>query len=206
MLTLYSYPDSGNSYKPRLLLAHLHLPFRHVAMSSRDGSTRTEAFLARNPNGKLPLLELEDGRHISESNAILVYLAEGSPFLPEDEYERAKAFQWLFFEQYDHEPNIAVRRALMTYPERAAQATPERLAALLEGGNRALGVMEARLAGHDWLAGGHFSIADMSLYAYTHDADVGGFDLSRFPGVAAWVRRVAEQPGHVGLDWLPETD
>jgi len=203
MLTLYSYPDSGNSYKPRLLLAHLGLPFRHVATSPRDGSTRTEAFLARNPNGKVPLLELEDGRHISESNAILTYLAEGTALMPNDAYERAQAFQWLFFEQYDHEPNIAVRRALMCYPERAALATPERLAALLEGGNRALGVMEARLKDQDWLAGEDFSIADISLYGYTHDADAGGFDLARFPGVRAWVRRVAGEPGHVGIDWLP---
>ncbi len=205
MLTLYSYPDSGNSYKPRLLLAHTGQAFRHVAVSSRDGSTRTEEFLARNPNGKVPLLELSDGRFISESNAILFYLSEDTTFMPEDAYDRAKALQWMFFEQYDHEPNIAVRRSLMTYSERAAQATPERMAALLDGGNRALSVMEERLSKYDWLAGDHFSVADISLYCYTHDAHIGGFDLGRFPGVHAWVERVAGQPRHVELDWLPET-
>ncbi|HMB48780.1 MAG TPA: glutathione S-transferase family protein [Afifellaceae bacterium] len=204
MLTLYSYQDSGNSYKPRLLLAYLKRPFRLVDTSSRDGSTRTPEFLARNANGKVPLLELEDGRHLAESNAILLYLADGSRFLPADAYERAKVHEWLFFEQYDHEPTIAVRRALMTYPERADKATPERMAALLDGGNRALGVMEARLAGHDWLAGDQFSVADISLFGYTHDAHVGGFDLTRYPGVLAWVKRFADQPGHVGLEWRPE--
>lgn len=203
MLTLYSYQDSGNSYKPRLLLAHLGLAFHLVDTSSRDGSTRTADFLARNANGKVPLLELEDGRHLAESNAILLYLAEGTRFLPADAYDRAKLYEWLFFEQYDHEPTIAVRRALSTYPERAAKATPERMPELLERGNRALGVMEARLAENDWLAGEQFSVADISLYGYTHDAHVGGFDLSRFPGVTAWVERVASQPGHVGLDWRP---
>jgi glutathione S-transferase len=204
MLTLYSYQDSGNSYKPRLLLAHLQRPFRLVDTSSRDGSTRTPEFLTRNANGKVPLLELEDGRHLAESNAILLYLADGTTFLPADAYERAKVHEWLFFEQYDHEPTIAVRRALMTYPERADKATPERMAALLDGGNRALGVMEARLSEHDWLAGDRFSVADISLYGYTHDAHVGGFDLTRYPGVAAWVKRVASQPGHVGMEWRPE--
>ena len=204
MLTLYSYPDSGNSYKPRLLLAHLGMAFRHVTVSSRDGSTRTEEFLARNPNGKVPLLEIADGRFIAESNAILFYLAAGTSFLPEDDFELAKALQWMFFEQYDHEPNIAVRRSLKNYPERAQQATPERMQALFDGGNRALSVMNDHLSNHDWLAGGRFSVADISLYCYTHDADVGGFDLGRFPGVLGWLRRVADQPGHVTLDWLPE--
>ncbi len=203
MLVLYSYPDSGNSYKPRLMLAHKGTPFRHIAVSSRDGSTRTAEFLARNPNGKVPLLELADGRFIAESNAILFYLSEGTPFMPEDAYDRAKALQWMFFEQYDHEPNIAVKRSLRTYPERAEQATPERMASLLDGGNRALSVMDEHLSNHDWLAGIRLSVADISLYCYTHDADVGGFDLDRFPGVRAWVERVTDQPGHVGLDWLP---
>lgn len=203
MLTLYSYQDSGNSYKPRLLLAYLQRPFRLVDTSSRDGSTRTDEFLSRNANGKVPLLELEDRRHLAESNAILLYLADGSKFLPADAYERAKVHEWLFFEQYDHEPTIAVRRALMTYPERADKATPERMAALLDGGNRSLGVMEARLSDHDWLAGDQFSVADISLFGYTHDAHVGGFDLTRYPGVLAWVQRIADQPGHVGLEWRP---
>jgi glutathione S-transferase len=204
MLTLYSYQDSGNSYKPRLLLAHLGLPFGLVDTSSRDGTTRTAEFLARSPIGKVPLLELDDGRYLAESNAILLHLAEGTRFLPGDAYDRAKVYEWLFFEQYSHEPYIAVRRAMITYPERASQATPERMAATLEGGIKALAVMEARLAGHDWLAGDGFSVADISLYGYTHDCHVGGFDLEQFPGVKAWIDRVAGEPGHVDLAWRPE--
>ena len=111
----------------------------------------------------------------------------------------------MFFEQYDHEPSIAVRRSMIVYPERAETATPEQMASLLERGNKALSVMEARLSKDDWLAGDRFSVADISLYCYTHDADIAGFDLERYPGVRDWVRRVADQPGHVGLDWLPDT-
>ncbi|RCS25519.1 glutathione S-transferase family protein [Phyllobacterium salinisoli] len=204
MPVLYSHPDSGNSYKPRLLLAKLGMPFRHVTMSSRDGSTRTPEYLAKNPNGKLPLLELDDGRFLAESNAILLHLAEGTRYLPSDTYERALVYQWLFFEQYSHEPSIAVRRALMTYPERAKLATPERLAATLEGGDKALGVMEAQLQKTPFLAGEAISVADIALYAYTHDAERGGFDLTRYPAVSAWLGRVAADPGHVPLGWLPE--
>ena len=134
---------------------------------------------------------------------MLLYLAEGTRFLPADAYERALVYQWLFFEQYSHEPQIAVRRSLVTYPERAAQATPERMAALLEGGNRALAVMEAQLARTPFLAGEAMTVADIALYAYTHDAHVGGYDLGRFPAVAAWLARVAADPGHVALDWKP---
>ena len=199
-MKLYGMTDSGNCYKPRLLLAKLGIPFKHVETNSRDGTTRQPAFLAKNPNGKVPLLELDDGRLIWESNAILLYLAEGTPYLPEDRYERALVYQWLFFEQYSHEPYVAVRRALVKYPERAALATPERMAATLEGGNRALGVMERQLSQTPFLVGGALTVADIALYAYTHDADIGGFDLSRFPSVSAWLARVAREPGHVPLD------
>jgi len=199
-MKLYGMTDSGNCYKPRLLLEKLGIPFEHVETNSRDGTTRQPAFLAKNPNGKVPLLELDDGRLIWESNAILLYLAEGTPYLPEDRYERALVHQWLFFEQYSHEPYVAVRRALVKYPERAALATPERMAATLEGGNRALGVMERQLSQTPFLVGGALTVADIALYAYTHDADVGGFDLSRFPSVSAWLARVAREPGHVPLD------
>ena len=144
MPILYSQLSSGNCYKPRLLMAKLGLPFEHVAISSTDGSTRKPEFTAKNPNGKVPLLELDDGRFLAESNAILLYLAEGTRFIPDDSYARGLMYQWLFFEQYTHEPNIAVRRALLVYPERAKDATPERLAATLEGGNKALLVMEQR--------------------------------------------------------------
>jgi len=203
MITLYDMVDSGNCYKPRLLLAKLGIPFRRIAVSSRDGGTRQADFVAQNPNAKVPLMLLEDGRPLAESNAMLLHLAEGTPFLPTDAYERALVYQWLFFEQYSHEPYIAVRKALVTFPERAAQATPERLAATLEGGNKALAVMEKQLEATPFLVGHSLTVADIALYAYTHMADKGGFELERFPAVSAWLDRVAAQDGHVPLEWAP---
>jgi glutathione S-transferase len=196
---LYSMIDSGNSYKVRLLLSKLGLAYEHVATSSRDGSTRTPEFRAKNPIGRVPLLELDDGRYLAESNAILLYLAEGTQYVPDERYERAKVFEWLFFEQYSHEPYIAVRRALLTYPERADQATPERLEQTLAGGRHALSVMEIQLKKTPFLVGKALTVADISLYAYTHDAEVGGFDLSEYPAVSAWLERVAAEPGHVPM-------
>jgi glutathione S-transferase len=157
-------------------------------------------FLAKNPIGKVPTIELEDGRFLAESNAILLHFAEGTSLLPGDSYDRAKAYEWLFFEQYVHEPAIAVRRALSVYPERRAEATPARMAQLLEAGNRALAVLERRLEGADWLAGGAFSVADISLYAYTHMAGDGGYDLAAFPGIGRWLARVSALPGHIPID------
>ncbi len=203
MMRIYGMLDSGNCYKPRLLMAMLGRPFEHVETSSRDGTTRTAAYLAKNANGKVPLLELEDGRFLAESNAILLYLGEGTRFVPSDPYQRALVHQWLFFEQYSHEPLIAVRRSLILYPERAAQATPERMAALLEGGNKALGVMETQLARTPWLVGDSISVADIALYVYTQDANVAGYDMAKFPNVAAWLDRVRAAPGYVGMDWKP---
>lgn len=200
MLTLYQQQDSGNCYKVRLLLSHLRQPYRTVAVSSLDGSTRRPDFLARNPIGKVPTIELDDGRFLAESNAILLYFAEGTALLPADAYDRAQTYQWLFFEQYSHEPAIAVRRALSVYPERRADATEARMAQLLEAGNRALSVLEQRLAAADWLAGGAFSVADISLYAYTHMAGQGGYDLDAFPGIGRWLRRVASLPRHVPIE------
>ncbi len=203
MLTLYGSTTSGNCYKPRLLLAKLGRPFSHVEVSTVDGGTKTADYLAKNPNGKVPLLELEDGRLLAESNAILLHLAEGTRFLPADAYERALCYQWLFFEQYSHEPQIAVRRSLVVYPHLAAFATAERMAALLEGGNKALAVMEDRLAKAPFFAGETVSVADIALYAYTHDAGTAGFDLARFPFVSAWLSRVAADEGHVEIGWKP---
>ncbi len=203
MLTLYSQQRSGNAYKPRLLMAQLGIPFRLIDINTYDGSTRRPEFLEKNPIGKVPLLEWEDGRRLAESNAILLNLAEGTRFLPEKPFDRAKAYEWLFFEQYSHEPAIAVRRSILTAPERAAQRTPERLANLLDGGERALGVMERRLSNSAWLAGESYSVADIALYAYTHVAHEGGYDLAAFPGVSAWLERVAAQPGYVTIDWRP---
>ena len=203
MHTLYSQQGSGNAYKPRLLMALLGIPFRIVDINTYDGSTRKPEFLAKNPVGKVPLLELADGRRLAESNAILLHLAEGTRFLPADAFDRAKVYEWLFFEQYVHEPAIAVRRSILTAPERADQRTPERLAALLEAGERALDVMELRLSDADWLAGDDYSLADIALYAYTHVAEEGGYDLNAFPGISAWLARVASEPGHVPIEWAP---
>ena len=200
---LYSMQTSGNCYKPRLLLHQLGLPFRTVDVDPGKGETRTAEYLALNPNGRVPLLVLPDGRKLSESNAMLLYLAEGTRYLPVDKYERAQVNQWLFFEQYDHEPQIAVARSWLGgyYPERTGKATPEQRAGWRDKGNRALTVMERRLAGHDWLAAGAYSVADISLYAYTHMAHEGGFDLGDYPGITAWLARVAAEPGHVDLTW-----
>ena len=203
MTTIYGMTDSGNCYKPRLLMAKLGRPFRHVEVSSHDGSTRSEAFTAKNPNAMVPLLEFDDGRLLAESNAILLYLGEGTRFVPEDAYERALAYQWLFFEQYSHEPYIAVRRALLTFPSRKKDATPERLQATLERGNKALRVMEKRLGETPFFAGRALSVADIALYAYTHVAGEGGFDLADYPAVDAWLKRVESDPGHVPMSWLP---
>lgn len=204
MLTLYGMTDSGNCYKPRLLLAKLGRVFRHVETSSRDGGTQAPGFVSMNPNAKVPLLVFNDGRALAESNAMLLHLAEGTDFLPSDAYDRALVYQWLFFEQYSHEPNVAVRKALLTFPEQAARATPERLRATLDGGLKALAVMERQLAQTAFMAGRSYSIADIALYAYTHTAAKCGFDLSRFPAVSAWLARVAAHPGHVPLEWLPD--
>lgn len=200
MITLYQQHDSGNCYKVRLALTHLRRPFRTIAVSSFDGSTRQPEFLAKNPIGKVPTVQIDDGRFLAESNAILLYFGEGTALVPMDAYDRAKVYEWLFFEQYNHEPAIAVRRALSVYPERRAEATPERMAHLLETGNRALSIMERRLGGSDWLVGNTFSIADISLYAYTHLAADGGYDLGQFPGTGQWLMRIAGMPRHLAIE------
>jgi glutathione S-transferase len=206
MITLYSQQNSGNAYKPRLLMALLGIPFRIVDVNTYDGSTRKPEFLEKNPIGKVPLIEFGDGRRLAESNAILLHLAENTPYLATDPFARAKTYEWLFFEQYSHETAIAVRRSILTAPERAAQRTPERLASLLEAGHHALRVMEQRLSGSEWLVDDSYSVADIALYAYTHVAGEGGFDLSRYPGLETWLKRVAARPGHVPIDWRPSVD
>lgn len=199
-LTLYSMQSSGNSYKVRLLLAHLGVEYRLAG--GEYGSSELEAARAagKMPLNRLPVLELPDGRLIAESNAILCWLADGTEWLPEDRFVRAQALGWMFWEQNQHEGTIAVRAALLQYPHRASQATPERLAELLVAGNVVLGQMEAHLRAHDWLAGDRPSVADICLYAYTHTAEArGGYDMAAFPAVNAWLDRVAGLPGHVGL-------
>jgi glutathione S-transferase len=198
MLTVYGMADSGNCYKVKLALEALARPYRWVEVDSTRGGTRTKEFLAMNPNGKVPTLQLEDGGFLPESNAILFYLAEGTALLPQDRLGRARALQWMFFEQYSHEPYVAVARFIRRYlpPDSPRRAELPRLE---ERGHQALAVMQTHLAGAEWFAGRHFSVADIALYAYTHCAADGGFDLARYPAVGAWLERVRAQPRHVPL-------
>lgn len=204
MLTLYSMPSSGNSYKVRLLLALLGRAYEHKDAEYGSGVTDTPEFRALNPAGKVPLLVLEDGRLLAESNAILLYLARGTRFLPDDAYEQALCHQWMFFEQNSHETTVAVRAAIRNYPQRAHLRTPEALDPLLESGHRALSVMEAQLQKTPFLTGDAITVADIALYGYTHSAGTkGGFEMDRFPAVNAWLARIAAEPGHVPLSFVP---
>ncbi len=198
MLRLYDYLDSGNGYKVRLLLHQLDIPFELIEVDIMEGETRTPEFLARNPNGKIPTLQLEDGGYLGESNAIMFYLAEGTKYLPADRLARARVLQWMFFEQYSHEPYIAVARFWLKHLGLDERRGAE-LAEKQEKGRAALGVMERHLAEHGYLVGESYSIADIALYAYTHVADEGGLDLSGFPSIRAWLDRVRGQPGHVTI-------
>ena len=197
MLRLYDYLESGNGYKVRLLLHQLAIPFERVELDILRGETRTEAFLAKNPNGRIPTLELDDGTCLPESNAILWYLAEGTPFLPEDRLQRAQVLSWICFEQYSHEPNIATLR-FWTHAglleQRAALVPGKR-----EAGVAALGVMEGHLAKRAFFAAERYTIADIALYAYTHVAEEGGFPLAPYPAIRAWLARVAAQPRHIAI-------
>jgi len=198
MLTIYGMADSGNCYKVKLAAEQLRIPYRWVEVNSAKGETRTPAFLARNANGKVPTLGLEDGTFLPESNAILNYLAEGTPLLPAERLPRARVLQWMFFEQYSHEPYIAVARYILRY---LPPDTPRRadLPRLHERGYQALGVMEQHLAREPYFAAGRYTVADIALYAYTHCAADGGFDLGRLPAVQRWLDRVRGEPGHVPL-------
>jgi glutathione S-transferase len=198
MLRLYDYLSSGNSYKPRLLLNLLGEPFELIELDIMKGETRTPEYLAKNANGRIPLLDLDDGTFLPESNAILYYLAEGTSFFPEDRRGRAQVLQWMFFEQYSHEPNIAVVRFWIEHhcltPEREAMLADKR-----EGGHAALGVMENHLTGRDWFVGDTPTIADIALYAYTHVAPEGGFELTEYPAIRRWLDRVSALPGYIPI-------
>src|SRR5512139_1237871 len=197
MLRLYDCLMSGNGYKARLLLTQLGIPFDRVELDIVKGASRTPEFLTKNANGRIPVLELEDGTCLPESNAILWYLAEGTPFLPEDRLQRAQALSWMCFEQYSHEPNIATLR-FWTHAglldQRAALVPGKR-----EAGVAALGVMEGHLAKRSFFAAERYTIADIALYAYTHVAEEGGFPLAPYPAIRGWLARVASKPRHIPI-------
>lgn len=196
-MLLYNSQVSGNCYKVRLLLAHLGVPYDRREVDVVDRSNRAELLAGLNPALRVPTIILDDGRPLAESNAILFYFARETPYLPEDRYEVAQVLQWLFFEQYNHEPNIAVVRFWFGY---SGSPPPEgEVLARRRAGYAALDAMESHLAHRDFLVGERFSIADISLYAYTHVAPEGGFDLSGYRSIGAWLGRVARQPGHVPI-------
>jgi len=198
---LYHMQSSGNCWKPRVALHQLGLDFELVDVDIMKGESRTEAFMDKNPNGRVPLLELPDGRFLAESNAMLAYLAEGTDLIPADRYARGLVFQWMFFEQYSHEPYIAVARY---WRHLEGKEPPEAVPGQIEDrGYTALRVMEQRLAEAPFFAGDAYSIADIALYAYTHVAHEGGFSLDDFPNIRAWLTRTAATPRFVGMDWRP---
>jgi glutathione S-transferase len=200
MPILHQMHISGNCYKVRLCARQLGIPITLKEYGLHDGTTRKPEYLAKNPNGRVPMLELDDGRCLPESGAILWHLAEGTPLIPADRWGRAEALQWMFFEQYSHEPYVAVARFWLAYAPKAELDKKRHLVGEWhEKGNAALGVMETHLKAHDWFAGGRYSIADIALYGYTHCAAEGGFDLSRYPAVTAWLACVVREPGHIPL-------
>jgi glutathione S-transferase len=200
MLKLYEYASSGNCYKIRLLLNHLGIAYERVPTDILKGESRTPEFLAMNPVGKIPVLEIKPGQYLSESNAIIAYLADGTEFLPSDKFERAQVLQWLFFEQYSHEPNIATVRFWMLHNQQfELDQKSEAIVQKQSLGYMALQIMENHLTNNNYFVGNRYSIADIALYAYTHVADEGGFDLSKFPAILTWFDRVKDQQSHLTI-------
>jgi glutathione S-transferase len=196
-MLLYNSQVSGNCYKVRLLLAQLGIAYDRHELSVVDRSNRAQLLGELNPGLRVPTIVLDDGRALGESNAIICYFATATPYLPDDRFEHAKVLQWLFFEQYSHEPYIAVVRFWVNWAESPPPA--EEIGARRAGGYAALDAMERHLAGEQFLVAGRYTVADIALYAYTHVAAEGGFELERYPAIRDWLARVAEQPGHVPI-------
>jgi glutathione S-transferase len=198
MYKIHGDINSGNCYKAKLLAEQLGLPYEWVGIDTLNKETHSAAYLAKNPNGKIPLLETPEGEYLPESNAILHYLAQGTPLLPSDRLEHARVLQWLFFEQYSHEPYIATARYIIRYLGRPPEME-QALQAKMAPGYKALKVMESHLRDNPFFVGRRYTIADIGLFAYTHVAEEGGFSLVEFPAVRAWLLRVQEQPRFVGI-------
>ncbi len=203
MLRLYDYLPSGNGYKVRLLLTQLAIPFELIERDILKGETRTPEFLAKFPNGRIPAVEFDDGKLLFESNAIISYFAEDTQFSSQDRFERAQILQWLFFEQYSHEPYIASVRYLVHVGPEVQDPRRAMLDMMIRRGYDALEVMEKHLASRKWFVGNRYSIADIALYAYTHVADEGGFDLDKYPAIRRWLARVKAQPRHLAITERP---
>ncbi|TVP59469.1 MAG: glutathione S-transferase family protein [Nodularia sp. (in: Bacteria)] len=197
-LQLYDFLPSGNSYKIRLLLTQMGMPFERIDINILKGETHTPEFLSKNPNAKIPVLEVTTGKYLAESNAILVYLSEGTEFLPYDRFLRAQVLQWLFFEQYSHEPFIATSRLWISILGKAEEYSTA-IEQKREPGYAALKVMENHLMMHNFFVSERYTIADIALFAYTHVADEGGFDLTKFPAIKAWIERVKSQPRYIKI-------
>jgi glutathione S-transferase len=197
--TLYDYLPSGNGYKVRLTAKRLGIPYRLVQMDISRGATRTPEFLAKNPNGRIPLLEVPGVGFLSESHAIIGFLAHRSDLIPEDAWERAQLWQWLCFEQYNLEPNLGTARFWLHSMHKTAAELGERLTDKLAKGHEALAVLERGLDGKRFLVGERFTLADIALYAYTHVAPEGGFTLDAYPNIRAWLARIAGEPGHTPI-------
>jgi len=198
MITVYGYSPSGNCHKLRMMLGHLGRDYRWIETDSAHGATRTPEYLAKNPNGRVPIVELEDGRIMAESNAILCWLAEGTQYFAGDGWQRAQTLAWMFFEQYSHEPYVAVARFICGWTPLDSARRAD-LPKLRERGDQALAVMEKHLSTNPWFSSLGYGIADIALFAYTHCAEDGGFELSRYPAVQSWLVRVRAQPGFVPM-------
>lgn len=198
MIKVYGMSASGNCHKIKLLLEQLQQPYDWIEIDPFKGETRTADFLAKNPNGQVPFIEISSGQYLAESNAILMYLAEGSRFLPEDRYARAFVLQWLFFEQYSHEPYIAVARSICRFHPKDSPRRAE-LPHLHQRGYQTLNVMEQHLTKQPFFVGDAYSIADIALFAYTQPAEEGGFDLSKYPAINGWLERVSTRENYVAM-------
>jgi len=200
VLTLYSMQSSGNSYKARMLLARLERDYHLVEIDRFKGENRTPEYLAKNPEGRLPALELDDGRILAESNAILIYLAEGTAWLPNDRFAYAETLRWMFFEQHSHEPAIAEARFWLRFVRGGRELRTHEIDQWMERGYAALALMEHHLSTHDYFVGDRETVADLALYAHTHVAPEGEFDLAAFPSVGRWLTRIAANPLHIPID------